>query len=112
MSKTRRGRGGQPQLTVIFWRDIPAQVKARAGGVRASARLPDRFMTSVDAAATKAGKTSDDDYIGEWREESRACGQDLQMEVDREADNIAETYPSDVIKTYIRNGGWAPTGSP
>ena len=88
MSKTRRGRGGQPQLTVIFWRDIPAQVKARAGGVRASARLPDRFMTSVDAAATKAGKTSDDDYIGEWREESRACGQDLQMEVDREAKQI------------------------
>jgi len=112
MSETRRGRGGQPQLTVIFWRDIPAQVKARAGRERASAKLPDRFMVSVDAAATKAGRTSDDDYIAEWREESRACGQNLQVEVDREADNIVSTYPSELIKTYVRNNGFTPNESP
>lgn len=76
--------------------------------MRVSAKLPDRFMTSVDAAATKAGKTSDDGYIAEWREERRACGQDLQSVVDREAENIAETYPSDLIKTYVGNGGFAP----
>ena len=112
MSETRRGRGGEPQLTVIFWRDIPAQVKARAGRERAGSRLPDRFMVSVDAAATKSGKTSTDDYIGEWREETRACGQNLQVEVDGEATRIAEAYPSDLVRTYVRNNGWAPNESP
>ena len=85
---------------MIFWRDIPAQVKARAGRERANAKLPDRFMVSVDAAATKAGKTSDGDYIAEWREETRQCGPDLRSEVDREADKIASTFPSELIKTY------------
>ena len=111
MGNSRRGRGGGPELTVIFWRDIPAQVKARNGRDRASANLPDRFMVSVDAAATKAGKTSTDDYIGEWREESRPCGDDLQAEVDQEAMRITADYPSDLIKLYVRNGGWA-TESP
>jgi len=112
MSETRRGRGGAPQLTVIFWRDIPAQVKAKAGRERASAKLPDRFMVSVDAAAARAGKTSDDEYIAEWREESRACSQDLQLEVDREIDHLAHTYPDELIKTSVRNSGWAPDVSP
>ena len=116
MSDAIRGRGGEPQLTIIFWRDIPAQVKAKAGRERASAKLPDRFMVAVDAAATKAGKTSDDDYIAEWREEKRPCGPDIQVEADTEAMNIATSHPSDLIKTYVRNDGWAPnvapTGSP
>jgi len=69
-------------------------------------------MVAVDAAATNAGKTSDDDYIAEWREKSRACGEDLHGEADREATNIASTYSSDLIKTYVRNGGWAATAPP
>ena len=101
----RAGRGNS--LTVIYWRDIPAQVKARSGRTRISAPLPDRFMVAVDAAATKAGKTSTDDYIAEWREESRLCDEDLQSEVDRETAHITEAYPADLIKTYVRNGGWA-----
>jgi len=107
MTKPRRGRGGDPQLTVIYWRDIPAQVKAQAGRERASAKLPDRFMASVDAAATKSGLTSEEDYIVEWREEVRECGSDLHAEVDREVTRIADSYPSDLVKIYVRNDGWA-----
>ena len=51
----RRGRD-TPRLTVIYWRDIPAQVRANAGRERAGAPLPDRFMIAVDKAATVAGK--------------------------------------------------------
>lgn len=109
MTEGRRARrGATPTLTVIYWRDIPAQVKARAGRDRASAKLEDRFMVSVDAAATKAGKTSTDDYIGEWREVSRECGPDLQTEVETEAGRIAAVYPSDLVGEYVRNSGWAP----
>lgn len=61
-------------------------------------------MVAVDAAATKAGKTSTDDYIGEWREESRPCDGDLQREVDDEIVRLVETYPPDLIKTHVATG--------
>lgn len=103
----RRGRES-PRLTIIYWRDIPAQVKARAGRTRVNAPLPDRFMVAVDGAATRAGKTTHDEYIEEWREETRPCGEDLQAEADREAARIEEDYPPDLVRSYVRNGGWAP----
>lgn len=104
-----RGPGREsPRLTVIYWRDIPAQVKARAGRNRVSAPLPDRFMVAVDRAATIAGKTTTDEYIAEWREETRPCGEDLQREADLEAQQIDQHYPQGVIKTFVDNGGWAP----
>jgi len=100
-------RREEPHLTVIFWRDVPAQVKARAGRNRVSAPLPDRFMVAVDGAATVAGKTTTDDYIAEWREETRACGEDLQVEADIEARRLETEYPPDRLRALVRNGGWA-----
>jgi Virulence factor len=100
-------RRDDPQLTVIYWRDIPAQVKARAGRDRVSAPLPDRFMVAVDGAATVAGKTTTDEYIAEWREETRPCGTDLQMEANLEVRRIDEEYPPDLLRAYVRSGGWA-----
>jgi hypothetical protein len=98
-----------PRLTVIYWRDIPAQVKARAGRNRVSTTLPDRFMTAVDRAATLAGKTTTDEYIAEWREETRPCGVDLQAEADLEAKRLDDAYPQELIRVYVNNGGWAST---
>lgn len=97
-----------PKLTIIYWRDIPAQVKARAGRSRLSAPLPDRFMVAVDAAATRSGKTTTDEYIAEWREETRSCSEDLQSEIDHEVERIIEDHPVALIRSYVQNGGWAP----
>lgn len=110
---TGRGRRQSPRLTVIYWRDIPAQVRANAGRERAARELPKRFMIAVDRAATVAGKTTVDEYVAEWREETKPCGPDLEGEVDMEAKRLAETYPQALIRSYIRNGGFSPdeTGS-
>ena|SRR5918996_2969291 len=105
----RRTGRESPRLTVIYWRDIPAQVKAKAGRNRVSAPLPDRFMVAVDRAATIAGKTTTDEYIAEWREETRPCGEDLQQEAELEAQQIDRQYPQDLVKTYVDNAGWAPS---
>lgn len=107
----RGARRERPRLTVIYWRDIPAQVKARAGANRVSVALPDRFMVAVDGAATRANKTKTDEYIAEWREETRPCSDDLQAEADLEAERIDSAYSPDLIRSYVLNGGWAPTGS-
>jgi hypothetical protein len=43
------------EIQVVFWRDIPAQVKARRGRERAARGLDPRFQEAVDAAAMRAG---------------------------------------------------------
>ena len=48
-------------LTVIYWRDIPAQVTAKGDAGSARAQLSDRFQKAIDAAAMKAGLVEMDD---------------------------------------------------
>ncbi len=105
---SRGGGRSEPRLTVIYWRDIPAQVRANAGRERVAVPLPDRFMIAVDRAAMVADKKKVDEYIAEWREETRPCGQDLHAEAQLEAERIAASYPQELIRSFIRNGGWAP----
>lgn len=106
MSSRRRREGAR--LTVIYWRDIPAQVRAVAWRERASSPLPDRFMIAVDRAAMVADKKTVDEYVAEWREETRECGPDLGAEVETEVERLTKAYPQRLIRTYIQNGGFAP----
>lgn len=55
------------QVQVVYWRDIPAQVKAREGRTRVSRPLSPRFQEAIDAAAMRAGASATDDYLAEWR---------------------------------------------
>ena len=94
------------ELTVIRWRDIPMQVLARGeGGVSARALLPDRFQEAVDAAAMVAGLIGSDDYTEQMRMDTRACGNDLQHEVDTETVKILSEWDEDMLKAAIRSGG-------
>ena len=104
-----RRRDGKPQLTVIFWRDVPSLVKAQLGRTRVSTPLPPRFLVAVDGAATRAGKTEHDEYIAEWREETRPCNNDLRHEVDAEAARLDDSFPPDLLKAMVKNGGWRPS---
>jgi hypothetical protein len=52
------------ELTVIWWRDIPAQVTASRGRERARVQLSDRFQEAIDTAATRVGLIGTDEYMG------------------------------------------------
>ncbi len=52
---------------IVYWRAIPAQVKARQGDVRVSKALTNRFQEAIDEAAMQAGMIGTDDYLAEWR---------------------------------------------
>lgn len=52
-----------PSYQILYWYDIPTQVRAREGRERASAPLPDRFMEAVDRAAMALGLTGADAYM-------------------------------------------------
>jgi hypothetical protein len=48
---------------ILYWDDIPLQVKAQEGRIRASKPLSDRFQVAVDAASMEAGLTGTDKYL-------------------------------------------------
>jgi hypothetical protein len=50
-------------VEVLYWQDIPLQVRARAGRSRSGRPLSDRFQTAVDEAAMAAGLTGTDAYL-------------------------------------------------
>ena len=49
-------------VQVLYWHDIPVQVRASAGRERRSVSLSDRFQEAVDRAAMVVGVIDSDDY--------------------------------------------------
>jgi hypothetical protein len=85
---------------VLYWRDIPTQIKMRADGKRLSAQLPQRFQTWIDRIAMRDGLTGTDAYLEQWqwspRQEREGDAQEildtLQTELTKEGDRVIETY--------------------
>lgn len=94
-----------PELTVIYWRDIPAQVTATDGPAAVRVALPDRFQEAIDDAAMTAGLVDSDDYLAEWRRETRECGPDLAREVDAEAARLEAKYTEEELQRVTGFGG-------
>jgi cvfA/B/C family virulence factor len=95
------------ELTVIWWRDIPAQVTAKEGRTMARAQLSERFQEAIDAAAMRAGLIGTDEYLGEWRRVPRECGADLDAEVATEIAALEAAYPDDVLDRLVSADGRA-----
>ena len=95
-------------LTVISWRDIPAQVIVRRGRETAKVRLTDRFHEAIDRAAMRAGKGSSDLYLAEWkRSNATPCGDDIEQEAAAEARRIEARYSDDDLERLVRSKGLA-----
>ena len=94
------------QLTILYWRDIPAQVIAKAGRQSAKAELPRRFTEAIDAAAMRAGLTDSDAYLAEWRRgEPAPCPDNLDGAVAETVASLEQTYDTERLKRLIDSGG-------
>jgi Virulence factor len=96
-------------LTIISWRDIPAQVVAKRGRETAKVQLTQRFQEAVDRAAMRAGRGSSDAYLADWkRSEPQLCGaDDIQAEAAAEAARIEARYTDERLEQLIRSKGLA-----
>ena len=95
------------ELTVIWWRDIPAQVVARSGRTTARVALTDRFQEAIDMAATRVGLIGTDEYLAEWHRETRPCGDDLEAEAAGESHRLEQAYGDAMLDQLVRSGGTA-----
>lgn len=52
---------------VLYWQEIPTQIKAEDETEDVSVMLDERFMAQVDILAAKRGLQSMDDYLAQWQ---------------------------------------------
>jgi Virulence factor len=100
-------------LTIISWRDIPAQVVGKRGRETAKIQLSARFQEAVDRAAMRAGKGSSDAYLADWkRSDPQPCGDDIQKVVADTAAEIEARYTDEDLERLIRAKGLAAALNP
>ena len=93
-------------LTVILWRDIPAQVVAKQGRAVHKIELAPRFQQAIDRAAMRAGSSGSAEYLDDWRRDSRPCDDDLEAAVAAEVAAIDTRFTVEVLNEYVLNSGY------
>ena len=96
-----------PMLSIIWWRDIPAQVVAKDARRSSKVVLHPRFQVAIDKAANRAGKREYNSYIAEWHKTQRPCGHDLEAEVKAESERLETSYTKHHLAELIQSGGVA-----
>jgi len=109
--RVNTGKGNQrimAEVTVVYWRDIPAQVIVGKGRRGSKVQLPERFEQAIDRCAMKIGAKDADAYLAEWR---KIVVADLEGEPDTIAADYAAKLEAEFdtarIKTLIDAEGWA-----
>ncbi len=97
-----------PQVTVVYWRDIPAQVIVGAGRRATKVQLAERFEQAIDRCAMKVGARDADAYLAEWRKAEPYVVEGEAADVaSGEAARLDAAFTPEAIRTLIANDGWA-----
>ncbi len=97
-----------PDVTIVYWRDIPAQVIVGKGRRGAKRPLAERFEQAIDRAAMKIGASDTDAYLAEWRKGDPYPVEGEPIAVwEKEGARLAAEFDQERIKALINNEGWA-----
>ncbi|MGB3859515.1 MAG: virulence factor [Ornithinimicrobium sp.] len=99
----RPARRGGPQLTVLWWGQIPSSVLARDGQRRQTRSLSARFQTAILRAATGRGEAGSRHYADGWHQAHRACSADLVSEVDAAVADLEARFDDDTLGYLVRS---------
>lgn len=95
-------------VTIVYWRDMPAQVIVGRGRRGTKLPLPERFEQAIDRAAMKSGAAESDEYMSGFRKADPIPGEGTDLEAAEAAvAKIDAEYDQERIKTLITNDGWA-----
>lgn len=96
-----------PEVTIVYWRDIPAQVIVGRGRRGAKAPLPERFEQAIDRCAMTIGAKDSDAYLAEWRKAPPFSAEGAPEEIAAaQAARIEQDYDSQRLLTLVKNAGW------
>jgi hypothetical protein len=100
------------EVTIVYWRDIPAQVIAGGGGRGsrggAKVKLSERFEQAIDRCAMKVGARDSDAYLAEWRKVATGTIEGEAAAVaEAEAARLEAEFDTERLKALIATDGWA-----
>ena len=97
-----------PEVTIVYWRDIPAQVIVGKGRRGSKRQLEERFEQAIDRAAMKVNAKDADAYLAEWRKAApyEMDGEPAEI-VEAEALRLETEYDNERLKALISKDGWA-----
>ncbi|MCB6177040.1 virulence factor [Rhodobacter sp. Har01] len=97
-----------PDVTIVYWRDIPAQVIVGKGRRASKVQLAERFEQAIDRCAMKIGARDTDSYLAEWR---KAAPYEVDGDPDQIARDTAARLEADHdtarVQALIDADGWA-----
>lgn len=97
-----------PDVTVVYWRDIPAQVIVGKGRKGSKRPLAERFEQAIDRAAMKVNAKDADAYLAEWRKAAPYSVEgDPAVIVEAEAIRLETEFDNERLKALIAKDGWA-----
>ena len=82
-----------PEVTIVYWRDIPAQVIVGKGRRGTKVQLSERFEQAIDRCAMKVGAKDADAYLAEWRKAA-------PFEAEGEAEELAKAWAARLEAEY------------
>jgi hypothetical protein len=101
-------RQAMAEVTIVYWRDIPAQVIVGTGRRASKVQLSERFEQAIDRCAMKVGARDTDSYLAEWR---KAPAGSVEGEPDAvaaaTAARLEAEFDAAALKRLIDSEGWA-----
>ncbi len=97
--------GARSRCQILYWRDLPASVKAWDDAEELKLELPPRFAARIDAVAQSLGLVKGDDYVAQlrWGEEFERPGGPSAAAAAIRAELEATFAPSDPIHESPRS---------
>jgi len=80
--------------TVLYWQEIPSQIRAEDDLDDITLPLDPRFMERIDQLAAQRGLQGNDEYLAQWRwsdaQEREGTAEEVAQAVKREIENAAD----------------------
>ena len=80
---------------ILYWQDIPSQVKAWDDFDEVKLELDPKFMVLIDQKAQTSGVTDADDYLAQWNWSEE---KEMEGEVEDVAQAIKDKLEADFVK--------------
>ena len=97
---------------IVYWRDIPTQVRGKNGRKRASQMLPDRFQKVAYRAAFRAKAINGPEYAesfrhGDWVTATNEEAESLDAVLAAVAVELDQAYSDDQLNQLALQKGYA-----
>ena len=93
-------------LTIVYWRDIPAQLIIGSGRKAIKFKLDEKYEKAIDRCAMKVGAKDSEAYLEDWHKKTVKRSNTSRFTIEEEAAKIETEYSDEKLKDLIKNNGW------